>query len=357
MKTTPFMDELASESLMAEQAYSVVPGTSKSLISIECGVEPPLKGGIPNMLDSGGLPQLCLADLLSEQGYNSVFFENASEDFQRRGDLARAFGYEDFYPLERLEEEGYTEGFQRANHFGYEDDALLEPSRDWLTENSGEPFLASYETITPHHEYLAPDTYGIEDFAEDDELNRYLNSVRYVDFFLRNLFDQYKEMGLYEDSIFVVYGDHGEAFGEHGESGHGNIVYEEATETPFLIHDPQNPEAQRVEAPANQLDIAPTVLDLLGYEPQSVGHNGESLLSLSEDRPLDFACEDDETCLARIEDGMKLIHYFGESPDELYDLDRDPLEENDLARDRLRDVEEMRSRLLEWRSDNVALYE
>lgn len=44
---------------------------------------------------------------------------------------------------------------------------------------------------------------------------------------------------------------------------------------------------------------------------------------------------------------MKLIHYFGESPDELYDLEEDPLEENALAEDRLREVEEMRSRLLE----------
>ncbi len=357
MKTTPFMDELASESLVAERAYSVVPGTSKSLISIECGVEPPLSGGIPNMLDSGGLPQDCLADLLAEQGYESVFFENASEDFQRRGDLVRAFGYEDFYPLERLEDEGYTEGFQRANYFGYEDDVLLEPSRDWLAENSGEPFLASYETITPHHEYLAPDTYGIKTFAEDDELNRYLNSVRYVDFFLKNLFDQYKELGLYEDTIFVIYADHGEAFGEHGETGHGNVVHEEATRIPLIIHDPRNPGPGRVEAPANHLDLAPTVLDLLGYEPQNVGYTGRSLYSPAEERPLNFACEDDKKCLARIEGDTKLIHHFGESPDELYDLEKDPLEENDLAEDRPREVEEMRSRLLEWRSDNIAAYE
>jgi lipoteichoic acid synthase len=313
--------------------------------------------GIPNMLDSGGLPQECLADLLGEHGYNSVFFENATEDFQRRGDLVRAFGYEDFYPLERLEDEGYTEGFQRANYFGYEDDVLLEPSRDWLSGNSDEPFLASYETITPHHEYLAPDTYGIKDFAEDDELNRYLNSVRYVDFFLRNLIEQYKELGLYEDTVFVIYADHGEAFGEHGETGHGNVIYEEATRIPLMIHDPRNPAPIRVEEAANHLDLTPTILDLLGYEPQNVGYEGRSLYSLTEERPLNLSCEDDEVCLARIEDGMKLIHYFGESPDELYDLKEDPREENNLARDRLRDVEEMRSRLLEWRTDNIAKYE
>src|SRR3712207_8950988 len=48
----------------------------------------------------------------------------------------------------------------------------------------------------------------------------YLNTMRYQDFFLRNLFDQYKDLGLYEDTIFIVFGDHGEGFEEHGVKQH-----------------------------------------------------------------------------------------------------------------------------------------
>ena len=90
---------------------------------------------------------------------------------------------------------------------------MLEPSKEWLEENGDEPFLAEYLTGTGHDDYRCLSTrYGSEDFAEDEELNRYLNCLRYQDIFLKNLLDQYKEMGLYEKTIFVIYGDHGEGF-------------------------------------------------------------------------------------------------------------------------------------------------
>lgn len=360
LATTPYLDELSESSLMAETAYSTVPSTSKSLIAAECGTEPPLTMQIPRMLDSGGLPRPCLAELLREEGYNTVFYENATEEFEDRGELVKSFGYEDFYPLEYLEEEGYTEGFERANYFGYEDDVLLQPSREWLRDNSSEPFLATYETITPHDQYLAPDRYGHKDFSEDDEFDRYLNSVRYLDFFIKNLMDQYKELGLYEDTVFVFYGDHGEGFGEHGMSGHGHILYEEGTRIPLIVHDPGRFESgERVREPVSQLDIAPTVLDLLGYEVPGE-YPGVSLFrppgEQARERALNFSCAEDEQCLARLEGGEKYIHDFDE-PDELYDLSEDPQEENDLAGNLSEaEKEERRSELLRWREKNAGRY-
>lgn len=78
---------------------------------------------------------------------------------------------------------------------------MLKPSRDWLQENGQKPFIASYVGITPHHEYLAPKRYGRKDLADDDVMNRYLNAVRYDDFWVKNLIEQYKDLGLYEDTI------------------------------------------------------------------------------------------------------------------------------------------------------------
>ena len=51
--------------------------------------------------------------------------------------------------------------------------------------------------------------------------------MRYLDFFVRNVIDQYKELGLYDDTIFVIYGDHGEGFGEHDLYQHDNTIYQE----------------------------------------------------------------------------------------------------------------------------------
>ena len=146
---------------------------------------------------------------------------------------------------------------------------MLGPSEEWLEGHKDGPFVATYETIGPHHQYLAPEKrYGREEFDEEDTVNRYLNSVRNQDFFLKNLFDQYKRLGLYEDTVFVLYGDHGEAFGEHGRFQHDNVPYEEGVKIPLLVHDTTRrfENGERVEAPVSQLDLLPTVVDLLGYE-------------------------------------------------------------------------------------------
>ena len=67
-------------------------------------------------------------------------------------------------------------------------------------------------------------------------------------------------------TVFVLLGDHGQGFGEHGRNGHDNAIYEEGLRIPLLIHDPQRyKQGTRLEGPVSQLDILPTVADLLGY--------------------------------------------------------------------------------------------
>ncbi|MGH3147525.1 MAG: LTA synthase family protein, partial [Rubrobacter sp.] len=216
--TTPFLDELSEESLMAERAYAVVPHTSKALVATICGVEPPLDTDKTES-EPGILPARCLPQLLKDHGYQSKFFQSATKTFERRPQLVRNFGYDTFTATEGMNKEG----FDKANYFGYEDDIMLEPSRAWLEANGKDgPFLTTYLTVTPHHDYVVPDRYGKKEFSDRDVVNRYLNTVRYQDFFLRNLFAQYRELGLYEDTIFVILGDHGEGFGEHGLKQHDN---------------------------------------------------------------------------------------------------------------------------------------
>jgi lipoteichoic acid synthase len=173
---TPFLDELADESLMAERAYSVVPHTTNALVATLCGIDPPM-GRWQTYSAGGRIPARCLPELLGDRGYDPVYLTASEQTSERRPELVESMGYKEFYPVETMN----TEGFEKANYFGYEDEVMLEPSRGWLEESGDDgPFLATYETITPHHDYLAPDKrYGRKEFAEKDGLNRYLNSVRY----------------------------------------------------------------------------------------------------------------------------------------------------------------------------------
>ena len=127
--------------------------------------------------------------------------------------------------------------------------------------------MATYLGVTGHHDYRPIDRYGLEEYSEDSALNHYQNSVRYLDFFVKNVIDQYKDLGLYDDTIFVIYGDHGEGFGEHDLNQHDNTIYQEGLKVPFLIHDPGRfGSGKRVETLTDQADTLPTVLDLLGYK-------------------------------------------------------------------------------------------
>jgi lipoteichoic acid synthase len=252
--------------------------------------------------------------------------------------------------------------FEQTNYFGYEDDIMLKPSKEWLEEQkaSGKPFLATYLTSAPHHEYLAPQKrYGRVEYTDNDVVNRYLNAVRNQDFFLKNLFNQYKELGLYQDTVFVILGDHGEGFGEHGLFQHDNTIYEEGLKIPMLIHDPrQFQNGARVTVPVNQLDILPTIADLLGYEIKDGRYQGRSLLKpLPEDRPLLFGCWNESGCLASLKGTEKYIYHFDDKPEEIFDLSKDPNERQNLAGERSpEELEKRRSELLEWRAQVSAKY-
>ncbi|MDP8971687.1 MAG: sulfatase-like hydrolase/transferase [Actinomycetota bacterium] len=354
LKTTPYLDELAKESLLVERAYVVVPRSSKATLTVNCGIDPPLYQG-PEF-DPGGIPVPCLASLLKDQGYSTVFFQSSSETMDQYGIVAENLGYEEYYPSESMN----TEGFEATNYISYEDDIMLKPSEQWLKEHKDEPFLAQYLTGTGHDDYRCLSTrYGSEHFTDDDLLNRYLNCLRLQDIFLENLFDQYRELGLYEDTIFVIYGDHGEGFGEHGRFLHGDTPWEEGLRVPLIIHDPkQFKNGERVEGLWNQTDILPTAVEMLGYEVKNGEYPGYSLLRpLPGDRTLRFSCISSRKCLASINGDEKYIYHYDNQLEEIFDLSEDPSEEHNLADEYSKEeLDRRREDLFQWLSSVNSQY-
>ncbi len=354
LETTPFLDELSRESLFAERAYTIVPRSSKASVSVNCGVEPPLYPG-PEF-ETNGVPAQCLAHLLREQGYSTVFFASTNATMDNFGDVVNGFGYEEFYPVETMDATGY----KVTNTFGYEDDVMLGPSKDWLKERGDEPFMAEYFTGTGHYDYQCYGTrYGSKDFGGEGGLEAYHNCLRLQDIFLKNLFEQYKDLGLYDDTIFVLFGDHGEGFGEHDRFMHGDTPYEEGIKVPLIIHAPgQFDEGRRVGGLVSQIDILPTVVDMLGYEVKNGGYPGYSLLGqIPEDRTLNFSCISNRKCLASIQGYEKYIYNYNDQPDELFDLSEDPLEHKNIVSGHDEaELDRLRKALLEWRSEVNAEY-
>jgi lipoteichoic acid synthase len=350
---TPFLDELSTHSLTAERAYVVTPHTSKSLTAIHCGVAPPLDTA-NSEADERGIAGPCLPELLVGKGYRTAFFQSATEQFERRRDLAGQLGFQLVESADTLS----TEGFEEVNYFGYEDDVMLEPSREWMARNRAHPFLLSYLTVTAHHDYRLPTGIEPQDFVDDPKLNDYLNGLSYQDRFVRRVVDQVKDLGLYEKTVFVVVGDHGEGFGEHGVRQHDNTIYEEGIRVPLIIHDPRAGIGRSISEPVQQTAIMPTVTDLLGYRLHGSRPGGSaSLLSTAPRDPVNVTCFDNARCLARLEGDLKYVHHFGDRRDEVFDLATDPSERHNLHRSTDPDwLAQQRAAVLSWRLSVDQIY-
>ena len=352
MKTTPYMVELAKRSEVFQRVYTVVPHTSKAIVGILCGVEPGLYQHVDEATVPSGIPVDCLASTLGDQGYKSVFFQTATETFEDRKGLVRNMGYQEFFSLESIKDQ---EGYKRVNYFGVEDDAILPLSEEWLDAVGVNPFFATYLTLTTHHPYGAPHRYGKQEFSQEEKFNRYLNSVFYQDHFIKNLIAQYKEKGLYNSTIFVLVGDHGEGFGEHGRLQHDTVIYNEGLHVPLLIHDTQYSALKTHWDPMSTIDIAPTVLDRMGYSFNQDSYVGRSYETRKE-AAIFSHCWRVRACMSIIRGKYKLVHHFENREDELFDLDTDPRESKNLADNYPEMVNAMLAEMLIWRENNIRQY-
>lgn len=173
-------------------------------------------------------------------------------------------------------------------------------------------------------------------------------AILYVDEQIGRIVLALEEMGIAEDTMIVVCGDHGEELGEHGDISHHFRLYNHNIRVPMLFHQP-GMAAQRIEAPTSLLDLAPTIAKLAGIEPPSnwqgspvhdpsvaqrrhvvleTFHGGNCLFDR---RPLYMAvCTPKWKYLWK--EYLDPTDRFSPEGPELYDLEADPLEKVNLYR-------------------------
>ncbi len=169
-----------------------------------------------------------------------------------------------------------------------------------------------------------------------------------------------EEAGVWDNTLFVLLADHGEALGEHGSWQHDQSVYQELIRVPLIIRLPGNAFAgTRVSEPVTLLDVAPTIVDFLGAPELADGFRGRSLLPLIEGRTEENLMRvtamrhnkkkyyrphkenRGDLNLAIRQGEWKGIWNAETESLELYDLGRDPLESEDVSAAEPELVEEM----------------
>jgi len=319
---TPRIDGLAANGALFERAFAHVPLTLPSHTNILLGMTP-LAHGVNESNKSvvpGGF--ITLAEILKKSGYATAAFVSAFPLDSRFG-LTRGFDvYDDAYPSRPGAGEAFSE-----RPAGKTVAAALR----WLSGRKGKWFCWVH-LWDPHAPYAPPEPY-----ASRFKADPYSGEVAYVDAELGRLLDEVAKGEGRANTLVVLTGDHGEALGEHGETGHGYFAYNATIRVPLIIAG-AGTKALRVKDTVSHVDIFPTVCEVLGLDrPPSL--QGESLAPFLRGktvkaRPVYF--ESLEANLNRgwaplrgiIAEGKKYI----DSPiPELYDLEKDFAEETNMA--------------------------
>ena len=214
--------------------------------------------------------------------------------------------------------------------------------------------LASERFFLWVHFYDAHFPYRSSHGQAEDSPGAYAEEVSFTDAQVGRVVDELASLGIERRTLIVVVGDHGEAFGEHGESQHGYFVYDTTLRVPLILRCPGVVPQQRVvRSNVRTIDIAPTILDLL--DAGSLDHvQGQSL------RPLLEAQTDDlelaayaESLEANAQFGLSILRslhadhwkYILAPRPQLYDLDTDKQERDNVIDAHPRVANRLRARL------------
>ena len=237
-------------------------------------------------------------------------------------------------------------GGNHESSFGVDDASTVRRMLAWIDSLSqGERFFITYLPISGHHPYEVPDR-GL--FPSGDEFGRYRNALRYGDEVLGHFLAALRARGLESKTVWLLMGDHGEAFGQHdGNFGHTLQLYEENVHVPFVLAAPGIIARQiRSRRVVSTIDAAPTLLDFLGLAPDDA-HQGRPVF---EDQPLmALFFADYSLGLLGLRDGRhKYIYELESGRSRLFDVERDPQEAHDVADRDPESVRWYRQRLREW---------
>lgn len=335
---TPNLDRLARDGVLFTNAHAPAPVTLPSHSAIMTGLYPFHHGARANALSRLDGQHPTLAELLAKQGYSTAAFVSA---FVLDPQFGISRGFDEYDCEVDGQAEFWTVIADRSA------DKTCDRAIPWLRANASAPFFLWVHLFDPHWPYRPPSPY-----SEQYKNMPYDGEIAFADSQFGRLLDLLDELGIADKTLVVVAGDHGEGLLQHDESTHGCLLYESTARVPFIMRGGDRlGRGKYVDRPVSLVDILPTVLTLLGVDlPKQI--DGLDLTQPAAEpreifaETLEGLAEFGWAALWSVREGpLKYIH--GPEP-ELYDLSRDPYEQNDLIASRGDDAAKLKQRLFEF---------
>ncbi len=336
---TPNLDYLASNGVLFLNAYCQVPLTCPSHCSILTGTYP-LYHQVRNNGTYYLSPELkTLAEALKEKGLKTAAFVSSFSVDSRFG-LDQGF---DIYADQFSPDQTF-----KALNSERKAEKVFAPFSRWLGDNKVGPFFAWVHFFDPHLPYDPPSPYR-EQFLDEP----YDGEISYMDVYIGKIVDKLREYNLLQNTLIILAGDHGEAFGEKQETGHGVFIYESTMRVPLIFFSENSlPRGKVIDSRVRLIDIMPSILDMLDV-PQPEGIQGISLLPYIEGKKKDDLSTYIESYYPRENYGWSELvglidgswKYIKAPKEELYNLVQDPQEEENLIQEAGKVGQEKRDKL------------
>jgi choline-sulfatase len=342
--TTPFIDQLAQDSVIFENAFSAAPYTVASTTSLFTSLYPDThrvltwEQRIPDNI-------VTLADVLAKEGYSTFasgfIIKWARKGFQKTFDLFIHTEKDFNNGLYDFLSENLSEKKQSLPVFIYIH--LRPPHSDYnpperFDKWSDKTLGARYAELTSSHALMNLDK-GKRTISQEELqfiIDRYDGNLLWGDWLVHLILESFKKYKIYNESMIILTSDHGEAFLEHGKLLHNSTVYNEMIKIPLIIKFPSyiKPKKKEIKAYVDNIDIMPSILDFLTIEDSKLKLQGQSFLPLIfgntiKGRSYLFARQVFDWIFSITDSHYKYIQIAKRG--ELYNLKNDPQEKIDLS--------------------------
>ena len=354
--STPMLRAESGRGLVFDNFYAHIGRSSNSLGAILLSTFPKLD--FSDLTEEyPRLPGTSIASVFHDRGYRTAFITPSDLDWADWRSFLDRRGFDLIADHRQLPCETLL------SSWGMEDRCAVDGAIDFIEQDPSHPFFVMAWTQQTHHPYEPTPGVPLIEFVRDPvpdayDLNRYLNVLHETDRHLARLFETIRRAGLEQDTLIVVTGDHGQAFGDpHDSYMQGRTVYEEDVNVPLLLWYPRLPKrrAARPSSAATSIWRRPSPRSP-AFRRRRTGRVVACSIPLHPPRAYFYVAEDHYSLGVR-EGTWKYIFDLREGAEELYDLSADPTEQHNLAAAQPERCARLRQRLAAWTDANRRQYD